>query len=107
MTNVKPLRELVPFAFIFPNADNPGLKDFSPAVRPADAPDDDDEAEGGTGASGGEARDDSDPKVSPSSAPESAPTSPSTKGEVVKPENPETPASAEKGSLTKEEDSKE
>lgn len=89
-------RVIVPFAFIQANTDNPGLKDFSPAVLPADAPEEDED----TGAVSGEARDDSDPKVNPSSAPASAPSSHPSSEAGANPENPEEPAPAEKVSPT-------
>jgi hypothetical protein len=62
-------RVIVPFAFVAANTDSPGLKDFSPAVLPADAPDE----EEGDDTNGGEVGDGADPKVSPSSAPASVP----------------------------------
>lgn len=89
-------RVVVPFTFLTANADNAGLKDFSPAVLPADAPDEDEPTDG----DGGEGGDGADPKVAPSSAPESAPTSPPTGEEGASQEQKAPPVTVEKASPT-------
>lgn len=98
MTDSTLPRVVVPFTFVFGNQDNPGLKDFSPAVLPADAPDEEED----TFDNGGEAGDGADPKVNPSSAPASAQSSTKDSAEGAAPESPVDPASAEKASPTKD-----
>lgn len=98
MSNVDPAmpRVVVPFAFIQPNTDNHGLKDFTPAIVPSDTPDPEEiQHERATSRNTGEAGDDRDPKVD-SSAQESAPTSPKVSEVATQPAIPETPAPAEK-----------
>jgi hypothetical protein len=98
MSDIKFPRVVVPFTFLTANADNDGLKDFSPAVLPASAPDEDE----ATVADGGETGDGADPKVAPSSAPASAPTSPPISDKGANPASEADPANAEKASLTKD-----
>lgn len=82
-------RVIVPFAFILPNADNPGLKDFTPAVVPASTPDE-------VTDSAGEAGDGDSPKVS--SAVESAPSSRNPSEANDRPDTEVSPANAAKDS---------
>lgn len=103
MTDKTLPRVVVPFTLVYANSDNPGLKDFSPAVLPADAPDEDEEASN----NGGESGDGADPKVSDSSAQGSAPSSQQTSVVGATPGSPEDPASAEKDSETKDKAPKE
>ena len=71
-------RIVVPFTFLTTNADNPGLKDFTPVIVPADTPDPELEPEIKTlvnkHSEEEEAGDGDDPKVF-SSAPDSAASS--------------------------------
>lgn len=98
-------RVVVPFALLEPNRDNPGLKDFTPAVVPADTPDQEEsETECAPVLRGefpkvGEEGDDSDPKVS--SVPGSAVSSLTNSVTDAPSEPEEAPAAAEKVSSTK------
>lgn len=98
------VRTVVPFALIEPNQDNPGLKDFSPVIVPADAPgvdeDPKEEVTAGGAESTAEAGDDGAPKVD-SSAQGSAPSSPKPSEEGVPSVEGEDPVTVAKGNSSK------